>query len=98
MFLLSAEPLFKGMPILQCSCCLCIFYPKVRSVKATLACDVVKRCPQGVRKWAPTAIGLAVIPLIVHPIDNSVSWVMDSTIRKWITDDELSPDHDDNSN
>ena len=35
-----------------------------------------------VRRYAPTAIGLAVIPLIIHPIDTGVDFVMDRTFRK----------------
>eukprot|EP00750_Incisomonas_marina_P001046 INCI10858.1.p1 GENE.INCI10858.1~~INCI10858.1.p1 ORF type:complete len:164 (-),score=15.27 INCI10858.1:650-1141(-) len=34
------------------------------------------------RKWAPTFIGLGVIPLIVHPIDHSVTFLMDNSTRK----------------
>jgi fission process protein 1 len=34
-------------------------------------------------KWAPTLIGLAIIPLIVHPIDEFVHNVMDCTTRKY---------------
>ena len=33
--------------------------------------------------WLPTATGLGSIPLIIHPIDRSVDWFMDSTFRKW---------------
>ncbi|KUF92840.1 Mitochondrial fission process protein 1 [Phytophthora nicotianae] len=36
-----------------------------------------------VRRWAPTAIGLGVIPLIIHPIDSFVDLAMDKTVRKW---------------
>ncbi|KAE9005882.1 hypothetical protein PF010_g12451, partial [Phytophthora fragariae] len=36
-----------------------------------------------VRRWAPTAIGLGVIPLIIHPIDSFVDVAMDQTVRKW---------------
>uniref|UniRef100_K3W7W3 Mitochondrial fission process protein 1 n=1 Tax=Globisporangium ultimum (strain ATCC 200006 / CBS 805.95 / DAOM BR144) TaxID=431595 RepID=K3W7W3_GLOUD len=42
----------------------------------------VKNLPL-VRRWAPTAIGLGVIPLIIHPIDHLVDQIMDSTTRKW---------------
>jgi len=34
------------------------------------------------RKWATTAIGLGVIPFIVHPIDSFVHVAMDNTTRK----------------
>lgn len=33
------------------------------------------------KRWGPTAIGLAVIPFIVHPIDTAVHAVMDYTLR-----------------
>ena len=33
-------------------------------------------------RYAPTAIGLAAIPFIIHPIDTAVDYVMDRTIRK----------------
>ena len=36
------------------------------------------------RKWTTTAIGLGVIPFIVHPIDSLVHYGMDNTSRKWI--------------
>merc|ERR1711878_66055 len=35
------------------------------------------------RKWATTAIGLGVIPFIVHPIDSFVHIAMDNTTRKF---------------
>ena len=31
--------------------------------------------------WIPTAVGLGSIPLIIHPIDQAVDYVMDSTFR-----------------
>ena len=34
-----------------------------------------------VKKWGPTLIGLGAIPFIVHPIDVSVDFAMDHTIR-----------------
>merc|ERR1719268_684427 len=34
------------------------------------------------RKWATTAIGLGVIPFIVHPIDSFVHVAMDKTTRQ----------------
>ena len=36
------------------------------------------------RKWTPTAVGLGIIPFIVHPIDEAVTWAMDGTVRKWL--------------
>lgn len=34
------------------------------------------------RKWTSTAVGLASIPFIVKPIDHSVDFAMDATVRK----------------
>lgn len=36
------------------------------------------------RKWLPTCIGLAVIPLIIKPIDTAVDHAMDRTYRKYV--------------
>jgi len=36
------------------------------------------------RNWMVTGLGLGVIPLIIHPIDNGVHVVMDNTTRKLI--------------
>eukprot|EP00605_Chrysophyceae_sp_TOSAG23-4_P002091 GSChrysophyteH1.ASY1.ANO1.2314.1 assembled CDS len=33
--------------------------------------------------FGPTIVGLAMIPLIIHPIDESVTKVMDLSCRKW---------------
>jgi len=33
-------------------------------------------------RWAPVAVGLGLIPFIVHPIDHGVTVAMDSTVRK----------------
>ena len=41
--------------------------------------------PAPVRRWGPTLAGLAVIPLIVHPIDHAVDWLMDQTYRPLTT-------------
>lgn len=37
----------------------------------------------GRRNWTTTAVGLASIPVIVSPIDRSVDWLMDKTVRKY---------------
>uniref|UniRef100_U5EHF3 Mitochondrial fission process protein 1 n=1 Tax=Corethrella appendiculata TaxID=1370023 RepID=U5EHF3_9DIPT len=37
-----------------------------------------------VGKWTPTMIGLLAIPFIIHPIDKSIDFVMDSTYRKYL--------------
>ncbi|KAF9796635.1 hypothetical protein SFRURICE_012728 [Spodoptera frugiperda] len=36
------------------------------------------------RKWMAVGIGLSSIPFIVHPIDDSTTWFMDSTYRRWV--------------
>ncbi|CAN0044469.1 mitochondrial fission process protein 1 [Lampetra fluviatilis] len=40
------------------------------------------RWPAPTRKWVTTAIGLSAIPFIITPIDRSVDYVLDSTVRK----------------
>ncbi|KAF7238456.1 Mitochondrial fission process protein 1 [Varanus komodoensis] len=40
------------------------------------------RWPLSVRKWATTAVGLSAIPFIIKPIDRSVDFLMDSSLRK----------------
>lgn len=37
------------------------------------------------RKWSPTLIGLASIPLIIQPIDHGVDVAMDKTYRKYFS-------------
>jgi fission process protein 1 len=32
-------------------------------------------------RWTPTMAGFAAIPMIIHPIDNLVHWMMDNSIR-----------------
>ncbi|XP_030439045.1 mitochondrial fission process protein 1 isoform X2 [Gopherus evgoodei] len=38
--------------------------------------------PLPIRKWMTTAIGLSAIPVIIKPIDRSVDFLMDSSLRK----------------
>ena len=38
--------------------------------------------PKPVVKWAPTALGLCAIPLIIRPIDHGVDFLLDSTTRR----------------
>ncbi|XP_027562258.1 mitochondrial fission process protein 1 [Neopelma chrysocephalum] len=40
------------------------------------------RWPLPLRRWATTALGLAAIPLIITPIDRTVDFLMDSSLRK----------------
>ncbi|XP_075425023.1 mitochondrial fission process protein 1 [Ascaphus truei] len=51
----------------------------------------VTRWPLPVRKWATTAIGLSAIPVIITPIDRSVDFLLDSSIRKLYSTHEKSP-------
>ncbi|KAL4125707.1 hypothetical protein PRIC2_009288 [Phytophthora ramorum] len=54
-----------------------------------LSCVAVQRAAKNspvVRRWAPTAIGLGVIPLIIHPIDSFVDAAMDKSLRRWSKD------------
>lgn len=50
-----------------------------------MASDQAKRILSKVaRKWTPSAVGLGIIPFIVHPIDDAVTFGMDETVRKWL--------------
>lgn len=40
------------------------------------------RWPLTFRKWTTTTLGLLAIPFIVHPIDRSVDFLLDSSLRK----------------
>uniref|UniRef100_A0A8C0FYZ9 Mitochondrial fission process protein 1 n=1 Tax=Chelonoidis abingdonii TaxID=106734 RepID=A0A8C0FYZ9_CHEAB len=42
----------------------------------------VTHWPLPIRKWMTTAIGLSAIPVIIKPIDRSVDFLMDSSLRK----------------
>lgn len=41
------------------------------------------RVPIFISTWLPTIIGLGAIPFIVHPIDHSVDYVLDNTVRSY---------------
>ncbi|XP_030847553.1 mitochondrial fission process protein 1 [Strongylocentrotus purpuratus] len=43
----------------------------------------VSSLPEPVRKWTTTALGLAVIPFIIKPIDKSVDYMMNNSVRRW---------------
>ncbi|XP_002022982.2 mitochondrial fission process protein 1 [Drosophila persimilis] len=43
---------------------------------------MLSKAPVGILKTVPTLIGLASIPLIIHPIDSLVDRIMDETYRK----------------
>ncbi|XP_009461002.1 PREDICTED: mitochondrial fission process protein 1 [Nipponia nippon] len=40
------------------------------------------RWPLPLRRWTTTALGLAAIPIIITPIDRTVDFLMDSSLRK----------------
>ncbi|XP_028904548.1 mitochondrial fission process protein 1 [Ornithorhynchus anatinus] len=40
------------------------------------------RLPLTTRKWTTTTLGLLVIPVIIHPIDKSVDFLLDNSLRK----------------
>ncbi|EHA99058.1 Mitochondrial 18 kDa protein [Heterocephalus glaber] len=40
------------------------------------------RWPVAVCKWTTTTLGLLAIPIIIHPIDRSVDFLLDSSLRK----------------
>ncbi|XP_019733227.1 mitochondrial fission process protein 1 [Hippocampus comes] len=40
------------------------------------------KLPLPVRKWTTTAVGLSTIPFIISPIDRSVDYLLDSSLRK----------------
>jgi fission process protein 1 len=44
---------------------------------------IIKSLPLPARTWGPTAVGLATIPFIVHPIDSAVDALFDATLRQW---------------
>ncbi|XP_011437857.3 mitochondrial fission process protein 1 [Magallana gigas] len=39
--------------------------------------------PGPARKWVTTAVGLLSIPIIIKPIDKSVDYLMENTLRRW---------------
>ena len=41
----------------------------------------IKNVPHAVQRWGPTAVGLATIPLVIHPLDNFVHFLLDVTMR-----------------
>ncbi|XP_024057263.2 mitochondrial fission process protein 1 isoform X1 [Terrapene carolina triunguis] len=47
--------------------------------------------PLPIRKWMTTAIGLSAIPVIIKPIDRSVDFLMDSSLRKLYGAEEKHP-------
>jgi mitochondrial fission process protein 1 len=56
---------------------------KVTKSTLTLASSRQIQIPIIISIWVPTISGLLSIPLIVHPIDHSVDYVLDKSIRTW---------------
>ena len=48
-----------------------------------LALTKTTRLPPAMRKWTTTFAGLAAIPFIINPIDRSVDWMMNNSVRQW---------------
>ena len=42
------------------------------------------RLPAAASRWLPTAVGLAMIPLIIHPIDALVDTILDNSTRPYM--------------
>uniref|UniRef100_A0A8C8REV8 Mitochondrial fission process protein 1 n=1 Tax=Pelusios castaneus TaxID=367368 RepID=A0A8C8REV8_9SAUR len=49
------------------------------------------RWPLPIRKWTTTAIGLSAIPFIIKPIDRTVDFLLDSSLRQLYSSDETRP-------
>ncbi|KAJ8711245.1 hypothetical protein PYW07_008487 [Mythimna separata] len=43
------------------------------------------KVPRKTRNWVAVGVGLASIPFIVRPIDNTTTWFMDNTYRKLVS-------------
>ncbi|KAG6443065.1 mitochondrial fission process protein 1 isoform X2 [Manduca sexta] len=57
---------------------------RICAVSNSLLTKHAKKIPPNARNWVTVAIGLASIPVIVHPIDAGVTVLMDMTYRKWV--------------
>jgi len=44
--------------------------------------------PATVTKWLPTGVGIASIPVIIHPIDHFVDFALDNSIRPYMFPDK----------
>ncbi|XP_053324547.1 mitochondrial fission process protein 1 [Spea bombifrons] len=53
----------------------------------------VTRWPLPIRKWTTTAIGLSAIPFIITPIDRSVDYLLDSSLRKLYSTHSSTPEN-----
>lgn len=56
----------------------------VKTVRNSILPRSFVSLPVAVVSWLPTAIGLLSIPLIIHPIDKSVDFLLDNTTRKYM--------------
>lgn len=45
---------------------------------------VSPRAPMALKRWVPAAVGLALIPLIAHPADQSMDYLMDVAVRPYL--------------
>lgn len=59
-------------------------FSSIRFRITAISRSLLKKSPSIVLKTLPTIIGLASIPLIVHPIDHMVDRLMDATYRKMV--------------
>ena len=53
--------------------------------------------PTPARRWAVTAIGLGSIPFIIKPIDHSVDYMLDNSLRRIYGIQSISPELDQQS-
>lgn len=61
------------------------------TTNATRACNskyFTRLIPRHISRWCPTLFGLSCIPLIIEPIDRTVDFVMDRSIRTWYRIDQ----------
>ena len=63
-----------------------VFVPGFTINRVVKACnerikELRKGLPPPLVRWLPTAVGIGIIPLIIHPIDDLVHVVMDNSIR-----------------
>lgn len=59
-------------------------YFRICAFSQNTLCKYAGKIPPTVRAWMTVGVGLASIPIIVHPIDKGVTVLMDNTYRKWV--------------
>lgn len=75
------EPLIHAVHAVLSAPCLCVgCTPPPQALATPLSMDA-ETLTALVNKSLPTAVGLATIPFIVHPIDNAVHALMNATLR-----------------